>query len=65
MTETDDTVNRRVGITEKESKKEKPVVGRKIVCNLCGNGDGTLQKDYKGGYVHQQRPCPSKKKEEE
>lgn len=48
-----------------DTKKEKPMIGRQIVCSLCGNGNGTLQKDGKGGYVHQQKPCPAKPKEKE
>lgn len=64
MAETDSTLDNRVDITGKEIRKSKPVVGRQIVCSLCGNGHSTLQKDGKGGYVHQQRPCPAKAKEE-
>jgi hypothetical protein len=61
---TDDTVDRRVDLSEKETKKEKPMIGKRIVCTLCGHGEGTLQKDGRGEYVHQQKPCPKKKVED-
>ena len=57
----DNTVDKRVNLPSEEPvKKEKPMIGRQVICTICGNGHGTLQKDGKGSYVHQQRPCPKK-----